>query len=217
MSATTENYLKTIFAASEQSGNRLVSLGEIAVALSVTPGTVTTMMKSLQKDGLVEYTPRTGVRLTNEGRAAALTVLRRHRLLELFLVEVLGLDWSLVHDEAEVLEHAISDQLLERIDELLDHPTADPHGDPIPRGDGTVATVTSPPLADIAAGNEVTVTRVEHGDAGFMGFLQEAGLTPGSQVTVSARNEISGTLEVHTEFGSHTLSLGVAGRIRVDR
>src|SRR3954469_20129180 len=113
-------------------------MGRLATAMAVTPGTATTMIKAIAEANLVMYEPRTGVRLTKAGEQLALHVLRRHRLVELFLVKVLELDWSEVHEEAELLEHAISDKVLERIDSFLEHPSVDPHGDPIPTSKGKV-------------------------------------------------------------------------------
>src|SRR5438477_9097535 len=136
-SVTVENYLKQLYLEQQQHApGELVSMGRLAAVMGVVPGTATTMMKALADSGLVAYEPRGGVRLTRGGEQLALHVLRRHRLVELFLVRVLGMDWSEVHDEAEELEHAVSDKVLERIDALLEHPRVDPHGDPIPPAKG---------------------------------------------------------------------------------
>src|SRR5579863_9086591 len=135
-SSTVEDYVKRLYMEQQRSADRLVPLGRLAAVMGVVPGTVTTMVKALDEARLVHYEPRTGVRLTRSGEKLALHVLRRHRLVELFLVKVLGLDWSEVHAEAEDLEHAVSDKVLERIDALLDHPDVDPHGDPIPPARG---------------------------------------------------------------------------------
>lgn len=215
MSVTTENYLKKIFAASEGSGGELVGLGELAQALSVTPGTVTTMMKSLADAGLVEYRPRAGVSLTESGRREALDVVRRHRLVELFLVEVLGLDWADVHEEAEVLEHAISERLLARIDEILGHPTTDPHGDPIPDTHGRLPTSTGEPLAAVAPPASFCVVRVEHEESGFLDFLKRTGLVPGAQARVVARDDDAGTVEIDLSGRRSTLGLPAAQKILV--
>src|SRR5215203_2297151 len=129
--STVENYIKQIYLAQQQSPGELVSMGALAGAMNVVPGTATTMIKALADSGLVDYEPRGGTRLTRGGEQLALHVLRRHRLVELFLVRVLGMDWSEVHAEAEELEHAISDKVLDRIDAFLGHPETDPHGDPI--------------------------------------------------------------------------------------
>src|SRR5580698_8126435 len=129
--STVENYLKAILVRSSDAGD-VVSTGALAEALGVTPGTITTMVKSMASRGLLEHQPREGVRLTPEGRAHALAVVRKHRLVETFLVQVLKMDWKEVHEEAEALEHAISERVLLRIDAILGHPASDPHGDPIP-------------------------------------------------------------------------------------
>ncbi len=130
--STVEDYLKCILTHEQASGDALVGMGQISASLEVAPGTVTAMMKTLAESELVTYEPYSGVRLTPAGRKLAAHVLRRHRLIELFLVQVLELDWSEVHEEAELLEHAVSDRLIERMDEMLGRPQVDPHGDPIP-------------------------------------------------------------------------------------
>src|SRR5215831_14831215 len=136
-SQTVENYLKTIYLAQASApGDSLVPMGQIATALDVAPGTATTMVKTLAESGLVHYEPYMGVRLTKAGEKLASLVLRRHRLIELFLVKVLGMSWAEVHDEAEQLEHAVSERLIDRIDEMLGRPAVDPHGDPIPTAQG---------------------------------------------------------------------------------
>src|SRR5579862_9647191 len=137
-SSTVENYLKAIYHGQSalSQGERLVPMGSVASALGVTPGTATTMVKALAESGLAEYEPYSGVRLTHAGERLAGLVLRRHRLVELFLVQMMGMRWDEVHDEAEQLEHVVSERLIERIDEMLGRPTHDPHGDPIPNPDG---------------------------------------------------------------------------------
>ncbi|HVT59460.1 MAG TPA: metal-dependent transcriptional regulator [Thermoanaerobaculia bacterium] len=183
-SSTVENYVKRLYLEQQRSADRLVPLGRLASAMGVVPGTVTTMVKALDEERLVHYEPRTGVRLTRSGEKLALDVLRRHRLVELFLVKVLGLDWSEVHEEAEVLEHAVSEKVLRRIDEVLGHPTADPHGDPIPDATGALVQRQVRTLADCEAGGEVQVARVDSEDAQFLKFADEHGLVPGSTVYV---------------------------------
>src|SRR3954467_7508337 len=141
-SSTVENYLKAIHQGQSALGpdHRLVPMGQVAVALGVTPGTATTMVKALAESELAEYEPYSGVRLTASGEKLARLVLRRHRLVELFLVQVIGMSWAEVHDEAELLEHVVSERLIERMDQMLGRPTHDPHGDPIPNPEGTIAT-----------------------------------------------------------------------------
>ena len=141
-SQTVENYLKTIYLAQSATADRadeLVPMGQLAAALGVVPGTATTMVKTLSESGLVYYEPYMGVRLTPAGEKLAGLVLRRHRLIELFLVKILGMSWAEVHDEAERLEHAVSERLIDRIDDMLGRPAVDPHGDPIPTAEGEVA------------------------------------------------------------------------------
>jgi len=136
-SRTIENYLKNLYLEQQQvAAGETVAMGRLAEVMNVVPGTATTMVKALADSGLVAYSPRNGAKLTAAGKQLALHVLRRHRLVELFLVRVVGLDWSEVHAEAEELEHVISEKLLDRMDTLLGHPTADPHGDPIPTPTG---------------------------------------------------------------------------------
>jgi DtxR family Mn-dependent transcriptional regulator len=132
--ATVENYLKAIFQAQLPLARKsdLVPMGRLAAAMGVVPGTATTMVKTLSDSGLVKYEPYAGVRLTPSGERVAVTVIRRHRLIERFLVQILGMSWSDVHDEAEHLEHAMSDRLIDRIDEMLGRPPVNPHDDPIP-------------------------------------------------------------------------------------
>src|SRR5213078_397866 len=139
-SSTVENYLKAIYHGQIAliGGGRLVPMGQVASALGVTPGTATTMVKALAESGLAEYEPYSGVRLSAAGERLAGLVLRRHRLVELFLVQVMGMSWADVHDDAEQLEHVVSDRLIDRIDEMLGHPTRDPHGDPIPSPEGAI-------------------------------------------------------------------------------
>src|SRR5262250_2196203 len=141
-SSTVENYLKAIHQGQTAlpSGERLVPMGQVASALGVTPGTATTMVKALAESGLADYEPYSGVRLSSAGERLAGLVVRRHRIVELFLVQVMGMSWAEVHEEAEQLEHAVSERLIERIDEMLGHPTHDPHGDPIPSAEGRLPT-----------------------------------------------------------------------------
>ena len=140
-SSTVENYLKAIYVGETHlvGGQKLVPMGQLAAALGIAPGTATTMVKALAESGLVAYEPYNGVRLTSAGEKLAARVLRRHRLIELFLVQVMGMNWDEVHEDAEQMEHVVSDRLIERIDEMLGRPEFDPHGDPIPSADGQLA------------------------------------------------------------------------------
>ena len=213
-SSTVENYVKRLYMEQERSPDRLVPLGRLAAVMGVVPGTVTTMVKALDEERLVHYEPRTGVRLTRSGEKLALHVLRRHRLVELFLVKVLGFDWSEVHEEAEVLEHAVSEKVLGRLDELLGHPTADPHGDPIPDAAGAVVQRRVQTLADLAAGQEVQVARVESEDAQFLKFADEHGLVPGSLVTVESHDPVADAVTLRAA-GHAAVVVGVRAARRI--
>ncbi|MEE8524635.1 MAG: metal-dependent transcriptional regulator [Thermoanaerobaculia bacterium] len=200
--STVEDYLKAILVHEQQQpAGRLVTMGQIGTALAVAPGTVTAMVKALEKDGLLVYEPYSGVRLSADGRQMALHVLRRHRLIELFLVEILGLDWSEVHEEAERLEHAMSDKLIDRIDALLDYPETDPHGDPIPDGAGEVRQTQGVRLSDCPLGNAFRVARVSDQDESFLRFVERNGLKPGSRVAVKKRDTSADAITVQSETG----------------
>src|SRR5262245_40834837 len=185
-SSTVENYLKAIFLAEGRlpAGERLVPMGQLAGSLSVAPGTATTMVKALAEAGLVEYEPYNGVRLLPTGSKLAGLVLRRHRLIELFLVQVLGMRWDEVHDDAEQLEHVVSDRLIERIDELLGHPAVEPHGDPIPTREGRIVPRQLDTLLTCPLNTPVMVTRVTDQDATFLRFLESHHLKPGQTIEV---------------------------------
>src|SRR5258707_7709567 len=180
-SSTVENYLKAIYQGQSSLAReqRLVPMGQVATALGVTPGTATTMVKALAESGLAEYEPYSGVRLTAAGERLAGLVLRRHRLVESFLVQVMGMSWAEVHEEAEQLEHAVSERLIDRIDEMLGRPTHDPHGDPIPNPDGAIAARHLDSLLTCPIGTPLTVTRIADQDPAFLRFIEKNDLKPG--------------------------------------
>jgi DtxR family Mn-dependent transcriptional regulator len=189
-SHTVENYLKAIYQAqmvlTDPEG--LVPMGQLASAIGVVPGTATTMVKALSDSGLARYEPYVGVRLTPAGEKLAALVLRRHRLVELFLVKVMGMSWTEVHDEAENLEHAVSDRLIDRIDEMLGRPAVDPHGDPIPDPQGAVPVLDYDSLMTCPLGASVTISRVSDQDREFLKFAELHELRPGDVVRVEERN-----------------------------
>jgi DtxR family Mn-dependent transcriptional regulator len=197
-SSTVENYLKAIFSGEGQlgPGNRLLPMGQLAAALGVAPGTATAMVKVLSESGLVEYEPYNGVRLTSAGSRLAALVLRRHRLIELFLVQMLGLRWDEVHEEAEQLEHVVSERLIERIDEMLGYPQVDPHGDPIPTRDGELVRRDLDTLLTCPMNTMVTVTRVTDQDAAFLRFIESNSLKPGQSIEVEARDDIADSVRL---------------------
>ena len=192
-SSTVENYLKAIHHGQSAlpKGQRLLPMGHVASALSVTPGTATTMVKTLAESGLVEYEPYSGVRLTKAGDKLAALVLRRHRLVELFLVQVMEMRWDEVHDEAEQLEHVVSERLIERIDEMLGRPTHDPHGDPIPSADGAIAPLPQDNLLTCPIGQLLKVTRITDQDPAFLRFVERNNLKPGQRIEVEARDTVA--------------------------
>ncbi len=196
--STVEDYIKTLYVEQQRSPEQLVALGKLATAMEVVPGTVTTMVRTLADAGLVKYEPRIGVSLTPAGEKLALHVLRRHRLLELFLVEVLKFDWSEVHEEAEELEHAMSDKLIEKMDAYLGRPTVDPHGDPIPSATGEIKPRQTIPLSRSASGQRVRIARIDNQDPRFLKYADDNGLRPGAELAVLTADAISGAITVRT-------------------
>src|SRR5687767_2545038 len=197
-SSTVENYLKAIHqgVARLPGGQRLLPMGQLASALGVAPGTATTMVKTLSESGLVEYEPYAGVALTAAGEKLAALVVRRHRLIELFLVQVLGFGWDEVHDEAEQLEHVVSDRLIERIDEMLGRPAADPHGDPIPDSEGAFRPQNVQSLMTCPLDTPVTVTRIIDQDRVFLRFIESHDLKPGQSILVEMRDPASDSVRL---------------------
>ncbi len=199
--STVEDYLKCIYLEAERGSGAPVSTGQIAAALSVAPGTATAMVKTLADSGLVRYEPYAGVQLTPAGTQLATHVLRRHRLVELFLVRIMGMNWSEVHGEAEVLEHAISDRLLQRMDEMLGSPSVDPHGDPIPSSCGEVEQPNHATLVECELNRLLRVARVVDQRRDFLQLLESRGLTPGSLLRVRRRDQLAETVEIHPADG----------------
>jgi DtxR family Mn-dependent transcriptional regulator len=214
-SSTVEDYLKAILKL-QRADDARVSPGAVSQALGVSPGTVTSMMKTLADSGLVSYEPYSGVLLTPEGRSLAIHVIRRHRLVELFLVQVLGMDWSEVHAEAERLEHVVSDAVIGRIDDLLGHPSVDPHGDPIPDRHGMVEELDHPSLATCEVGRELRVVRVLDQDPEFLRSMEDRGLTPGRAVRVEERARTADTVALVVDGGSFSLGLRAAAKVFVE-
>ncbi|MHC4224177.1 MAG: metal-dependent transcriptional regulator [Planctomycetota bacterium] len=214
-SRTVEDYLKRLLLEEQVAEGDLVPMGRLAAVAGVTPGTATAMVKTLAEAKLLIYEPRVGVRLTSRGRKIAVQVLRRHRLLELFLVETLGLKWSEVHEEAEVLEHAISDRVLNRIDELLGHPTVDPHGDPIPTSAGKVALPRLQSLAECGSGR-FEVARLADQDPQFLEFAAKRGLVPGARLQVKDRDPLADLVTVQAPRRKPaTIGLAAARKVLV--
>jgi len=205
--STVEDYLKSIYLEERRRAGRLVAPGRISAAMNVAPGTVTAMLKTLTESGLVSYEPYAGVRLTEAGRKLAAHILRRHRLVEQFLVQVMGLDWSEVHQEAEILEHAVSDRIIDRMDDMLGRPTVDPHGDPIPTAGGAIDDTDHPNLLACPLNTPMMIARVIDQRAEYLQLLERYHLMPGKRATVEERDVIAQTVKVAPEVGE-PLQLG---------
>jgi DtxR family Mn-dependent transcriptional regulator len=194
LSRSVEDYLKAIYGISEQ--GEAASTSAIAEALAVQPASVTGMVKRMAESGLLEHAPYRGVRLTDRGVREALKVLRRHRIIETYLCERLGYAWEDVHGEAERLEHAASDVLVERMDAALQFPSHDPHGAPIPTSGGEIESTDVLTLADAPLGSALRVRAVRDEDPAGLRFVEAAGLTPGARIRVEEVRGADGTIAV---------------------
>ena len=213
---TIENYVKTIYQLVLDNDGQPAATGQVADALDVSPGTVTSMLKTLSDSGLAAYRPYEGVVLSESGEALALRVLRRHRLIELFLQNTLELTWDEVHDEAENMEHAVSDLLIDRIDDYLGHPETDPHGDPIPKSDGTIAMGSNTSLAELAPGDRFRISRVTRQDAEFLRELSRIGLQLQSTGVVTGKHVTANSIALFMGETSIKLALDAASEVLVD-
>ena len=215
ITSTVENYLKALFHL-DPKGEKRIATGTLAQALEVTPGSASSMIKTLAESDFVVHRPHYGVQLTKHGRELAVHVVRRHRIVELFLVDILGMDWSQVHQEAEQLEHVVSDEVIEKMDALLGHPTVDPHGDPIPRVDGSLPTRTLERLSFCNSGDRVSIARMSDQNTSFLHFAKEHGLLLGAIIEVVQRNDIADSITVRCQEQEIVLGLSAASRIEVE-
>jgi DtxR family transcriptional regulator, Mn-dependent transcriptional regulator len=212
-SSSVGDYLKAIRESAEEGA---ASTKDVADRLSVSQASVTNMFTRLREMGLVEYERYHGASLTEDGLSEALRLVRRHRLIETFLLDQLGYSWEEVHEEAEKLEHAVSDRFTQRLADLLGHPDHDPHGDPIPAVDGTLESDGSFPLSAATAGDRVLIARVGDESSGLLTYLGERGLVPGRLLTVEEVRTLDGVITVADEDGvTHTLGAPVAGTLFV--
>jgi DtxR family Mn-dependent transcriptional regulator len=216
LSESIENYAKAIYAL-EQRGDGAVTTNALAARLDVTPASASSMVKKLAELELVTHEPYKGVSLTEKGRRVALEVLRHHRLLELYLAESLGVPWDRVHDEAEVLEHVLSEELEELIAAKLGNPTHDPHGDPIPSRELRITEEHTESLASLDVGARGVFVRVSDSDPEMLRYLAKRGITPGDRFEVVERQPFDGPLS--TRFGEdvYVLGGGLARAMRVDQ
>ena len=198
LSTVAQDYLKTIWTAQEWSREK-VSTKMLAERIGVSASTASESIRKLADQGLVHHEKYGAVTLTDAGRAAALAMVRRHRLLETFLVNELGYGWDEVHDEAEVLEHAVSDRMLDRMDAKLGFPTRDPHGDPIPAADGRVPTPPARQLSDCSDGDAGTVARISDADPEMLRYFDTVGISLDSRLRVLARRDFAGMISVEVQ------------------
>ena len=210
-----ENYAKAIYAL-EQRGGGAVTNNALAERLHVTPASASSMVKKLDELGLVRHVPYKGMKLTASGRRVALEVLRHHRLLELYLAESLGLPWDRVHDEAEVLEHVLSEEVEELIAAKLGHPTRDPHGDPIPNEKLEIEEGETECLAELEPGASGLFVRVSDSDPGMLRYLAELGITPGDRFEIVDRQPFGGPLFARVRDQVHVLGGDLAAAMRVE-
>lgn len=213
LSTSIEDYIKAIYAI--EADDSRATTKRLAEKLDVKMASVTGMMKHLAAEGYVRHKSYYGVRLTDKGRGVALDLIRRHRLIELFLSRTLGLSWDEVDADAEVLEHAVSDRLIERIFDYLGHPEFDPHGSPIPGKDGSIQPQRGIPLDQATEGDRGRIVEVADGDPEFLRYLTRLGLTIGSRIRVRRRDPFGGPITLELESGTTAVGPEAASRIRV--
>ena len=210
-----ENYLKEIYTL--ELDHEPVTTSMLADRFGYSPATITGMLKKLSNLGWVDYEPYRGVSLTNAGRMIALEVIRHHRLIETFLVQALNIPWERVHVEAEKLEHALSEYLEERIDELLGHPAYDPHGAPIPSLDGQIQNPERLRLADLAAGDKAVIVEVNDRNLDLLAHLTRLQIHPQSKIRVISVEPIDGLITIQVSGQTHTLGQTSASQILVKK
>ena len=213
LTAPVEDYLKAIYDI-ERSGDAAAT-NDIAHRLAIAPASVSGMVRRLADAGLLAYERYKGVRLTEDGRRAALRTLRRHRVIEAYLAQALGYEWDRVHAEAERLEHAASDELVDRMAAAIGEPVTDPHGAPIPTREGTVHEAPLLPLAELPPSTPARMTRVSDEDASLLRYLAELGLVPGARVRVVARAPFNGPVTLDVDGAERVVGADLAGQLLV--
>ncbi len=221
MSEAIDDYLKAIYQLSEEdspAGPRRISTGELAVRLGISAASVSGMLKRLsgRKPRLLDYGPHEGVRLSPAGRSHALKVLRRHRVIELFLHEKLGFRWDEVHEEADRLEHAASDEFTDRLARFLGSPETDPHGELIPNADGTLPARSEVALLELPLKTERQILRVTSPDPSELRYLAERGIVPGARILIVSRDPFGGSWKVQVEGAGQEIGPIVTSRIFVE-
>ena len=212
LSPSIEDYLKVIFKL-QNAGTANTKL--IADTMGYSAASVTNMLKKLSELGLADYVSHKGVRLTQSGEKVALEVIRHHRLLELYLSEVMGYSWDQVHAEAEKLEHHISEQFEDRINEMLGHPKFDPHGDPIPAKDGSLPSYDSDVLTEVEVGKKYIIRRVEEQAPEFLRYVASLGLKPNTELFLESREPFNGPITLLIKGSSLVIGVDVAKAIHV--
>jgi DtxR family Mn-dependent transcriptional regulator len=208
LSRSVEDYLKVIYHLSSEGG--FAATSDIASRLAVAPPSVSGMVKRLSEAGLIEHVPYRGVQLTSQGRRAALRMIRRHRILEVYLMRHLAFDWDSVHEEAERLEHAVSDDLIDRMARALGDPHYDPHGAPIPTVEGEIEETSLTPLADAPVGATVELRQVVDADPARLRYLAEQKLTPGTRLVITDRHPFNGPTIVQLDDESRIVGRDLA-------
>lgn len=213
LTASAEDYLKAIYAI--ERAEEAAGTSDLAQRLGLTPASVSGMVRRLAEQGLLSYEPYRGARLTPDGRRAALRTLRRHRIIEVFLVKMLAYEWDCVHEEAERLEHAASDELIDRMAAVLGDPSYDPHGAPIPTREGVVDETPHATLADIEIGTATRVARVLEHDPGVLRYLDELGIRPGAELVIVSRAPFGGPITLDVGGVTHAIGPGLAEQVLV--
>ncbi|HOX82903.1 MAG TPA: metal-dependent transcriptional regulator [Chryseolinea sp.] len=214
LSLTEENYLKAIYHLSE-GGSKAVLTNEIAESLATKAASVTDMIKKLSVKNVISYEKYYGVKLTKQGKTSALSIIRKHRLWETFLVQQLNFSWDEVHEVAEQLEHIQSPLLIEKLDEFLGYPSVDPHGEPIPDKNGKIKLQASVMLADLAPGYKGSIVAVKDSDSGLLKYLDKIGATPGKKIKLISKEEYDDSLEIELENTRVSVSKIVSQKILV--
>jgi DtxR family Mn-dependent transcriptional regulator len=215
VTAVIEEYLECIYRLQEKSG--VARTSNIVKSLGVVPGTVTNTVEWLEKEGLVTHKPYKGVKLTEKGRKIALQVIRRHRLSERLLVDILHMEWDKVHDAACKLEHGITDEIMQPLEKALKHPKTCPHGNPIPTKCGGIIEEKSQPLLELATGEQSTIVKITEESLDLLHYLDTIGLVPEASIKILEKAPLNGPITVKVGATNHAISRAVASIIRVKR
>ena len=215
ISAVIEEYLECIYRLQEKSG--VARTSDIVKSLGVVPGTVTNTVKWLEKEGLVTHKPYKGVKLTEKGRKIALQVIRRHRLSERLLTDILHMEWDKVHDAACKLEHSLTNEIIKPLEKALKHPKTCPHGNPIPTKCGGIIKEESQPLTELGTGEQSTIVKIIEERTDLLHYLNKLGLVPGASIEILEKAPLNGPITVKVGSTSHALSRAIASVIQVKR